>query len=350
MAMAIVRFDMRTPGLDPAQARGQYAAALEMATWADEKGFDMLVLSEHHGSDDSYLPSPLVMAGAVAGATRRIPINIAALLVPLHDPIRLAEDIAVVDLLSGGRISIVAGLGYRPVEYAMFDREWKRRGKRMDECLEVMIKAWTGKPFEYEGETVQITPLPVQQPHPMVMIGGSGEPAAKRAARFGLGLFLPLADEHLAEVYQQECERLGKQPGLVLAPSEQQPGTLFVAEDPDQAWHELGPLPVARRHDLQVVADPRHPLVGELGRDDHRRTARRGRVPDPCAGRMRCARDRARAFRCSHAPPSVRRNHPRPRLGEPGAVRGQGVASYQERELTGPEPVGHPPPMNALAS
>jgi alkanesulfonate monooxygenase SsuD/methylene tetrahydromethanopterin reductase-like flavin-dependent oxidoreductase (luciferase family) len=241
MAMAIVRFDMRTPGLDPAQARGQYAAALEMATWADENGFDMLVLSEHHGSDDSYLPSPLVMAGAVAGATQRIPINIAALLVPLHDPIRLAEDIAVVDLLSGGRISIVAGLGYRPVEYAMFDREWKRRGKRMDECLEVMIKAWTGKPFEYEGETVQITPLPVQQPHPMIMIGGSGEPAAKRAARFGLGLFLPLADEHLAEVYQQECDRLGKKPGLVLAPSEKQPGTLFVAEDPEQAWSELGP-------------------------------------------------------------------------------------------------------------
>jgi alkanesulfonate monooxygenase SsuD/methylene tetrahydromethanopterin reductase-like flavin-dependent oxidoreductase (luciferase family) len=241
MAMAIVRFDMRTPGLDPAQARGRYTAALEMATWADEKGFDMLVLSEHHGSDDSYLPSPLVVAGAVAGATQRIPINIAALLVPLHDPIRLAEDIAVVDLLSGGRISIVAGLGYRPVEYAMFQREWKRRGKRMDECLEVMIKAWTGQPFEYEGETVQITPLPVQQPHPMIMIGGSGEPAAKRAARFGLGLFLPLADEHLTEVYQQECERLGKQPGLVLAPSERQPGTLFVAEDPDQAWNRLGP-------------------------------------------------------------------------------------------------------------
>ena len=106
---------------------------------------------------------------------QRIPINISALLVPLHDPIRLAEDIAVLDLLSGGRISIVAGLGYRPVEYAMFDSEWKRRGKRMDECLEVMIKAWTGEPFEYGGETVQVTPRPVQQPHPMIMVGGSGE-------------------------------------------------------------------------------------------------------------------------------------------------------------------------------
>lgn len=241
MAMSIIRFDMRTPGLDAAQARERYDAALEMAAWADEIGFDVLVLSEHHGSEDAYLPSPLVMAGAVAGATTRIPINIAALLVPLHDPIRLAEDIAVVDLLSGGRISVVAGLGYRPVEYAMFDREWKRRGKRMDDNIEVMIKAWTGEPFEYEGQTVQVTPRPVQQPHQLVTIGGSGEPAARRAARFGLGLFLPLADEHLTEVYNAECERLGKRPGLVLAPNEKQPGTLFVAEDPDRAWHEVGP-------------------------------------------------------------------------------------------------------------
>lgn len=241
MAMAIVRFDMRAPGLDRHQSHAQFTTALEMARWADQKGFDMLVLSEHHGTDDGYLPSPLVMAGAVAGATERIPINIAALLVPLHDPIRLAEDIAVLDLLSGGRISIVAGLGYRPVEYAMFEREWKRRGKRMDECLDVMIKAWTGEPFEYEGETVQIKPLPLQQPHPMIMIGGSGEAAAKRAARFGLGFFPPLGDDHLVEVYNQECDRLGKPRGLVLAPSKLQPGTVFVAEDPDRMWNEVGP-------------------------------------------------------------------------------------------------------------
>lgn len=240
MALAVVRFDMRCPGLDRDRSRRQYETALEMARFADQKGFDMLVLSEHHGADDGYLPSPLVMAGAVAGATERIPINIAALLVPLHDPIRLAEDIAVLDLLSGGRISIVAGLGYRPVEYAMFEREWKRRGNRMDECLEVMLKAWRGEPFEYEGETVQVTPLPVQQPYPMIMVGGSGEAAAKRAARLGLGFFPPLGDEKLVEIYRQECERLGKAPGLVLAPSKLQPGTVFVSEDPDRTWSEIG--------------------------------------------------------------------------------------------------------------
>jgi alkanesulfonate monooxygenase SsuD/methylene tetrahydromethanopterin reductase-like flavin-dependent oxidoreductase (luciferase family) len=248
MAMAIIRFDMRSPGMDPPTAHRQYRAALEMASWADDRGFDMLVLSEHHGSDDGYLPSPLVMAGAFAGCTARIPMNVAALLVPLHDPIRLAEDIAVLDLVSGGRISIVAGLGYRPIEYTMFDREWKRRGKRMDENLEVMFKAWTGEPFEHNGETVQVTPKPLQQP-PMVMIGGSGEAAARRAARFGLGFFPPIGDDHLVEVYHQECERLGKAPGLVLAPSPRQPGTLVVAEDPDRAWQEVGPYLL---HDAMV--------------------------------------------------------------------------------------------------
>lgn len=241
MAMAIIRFDMRAPGLDPDATARLYGAALEMGAWADEQGFDLLVLSEHHGADDGFLPSPLVMAAAMAGATRRIPLNIAALLVPLHDPIRLAEDIAVLDLISGGRISIVAGLGYRPVEYAMFDRQWSERGRRMDECLEIMIKAWSGEPIEVGGETVRVTPRPLQQPHPLLMIGGSGKAAARRAARFGLGFFPPIGDEELSALYIEECERLGKTPGLVLAPHPEQPGTLFVSEDPDKAWAELGP-------------------------------------------------------------------------------------------------------------
>jgi len=238
MALSVIRFDMRQPGREPAAVAQAYATALDMAEWADAKGFDMLVLSEHHGAADGFIPSPLVFAGAVAGRTKRIPMNVAALLVPLHDPIRLAEDIAVLDLASNGRISIVAGLGYRPVEYAMFDREWKTRGKRLDECLEIMLKAWSGEPFEFGGETVTVTPRPLQQPHPMIFIGGSGPAAAKRAARFGFGFFPAAGDESLATIYYEECERLGKEPGWVAMPGG--PGTLFVAEDPDKMWSEIG--------------------------------------------------------------------------------------------------------------
>jgi alkanesulfonate monooxygenase SsuD/methylene tetrahydromethanopterin reductase-like flavin-dependent oxidoreductase (luciferase family) len=235
---SVIRFDLRAPGLDPPEAQRLYGAALEMSEWADRQGFDMLVLSEHHASADGYLSSPLVMGGAVAARTERIPIWVSALLVPLHDPVRLAEDIAVLDLISNGRIAIVSGLGYRPVEYALFGREWKNRGKRLDECLEIMVRAWTGEPFELDGETVQVTPRPVQQPHPMVMVGGSGPAAAKRAARFGFGFFPPIGDDDLAQLYLDECERLGQEPGWVGQPKG--PGTLFVADDPDRLWGHIG--------------------------------------------------------------------------------------------------------------
>ena len=239
MALSVIRFDLRVPGLAPEEIQGRYAAAIEMATWADRTGFDMLVLSEHHASEDGYLPSPLVLAAAMATATERIPMNVAALLVPLHDPLRLAEDLAVLDHVSKGRISIVAGLGYRPVEYAMFGREWTKRGRRLDECLELMLQAWTGEPFEYEGETVQVTPRPYQQPHPMVFVGGATNKAAERAARFGFGFFPQSGDESLAEHYRAECARLGKPEGMVALPSG--PGSVFIAEDPDKAWAEVGP-------------------------------------------------------------------------------------------------------------
>ena len=238
MALSIIRFDMRQPGRSAAETQAAYASALEMAEWADAKAFDMLVLSEHHNSVDGFLPSPLVMAAAIAGRTKRIPMNVAALLVPLHDPIRLAEDLAVLDLVSNGRISIVVGLGYRPSEYEMFDREWKKRGKRLDECLEVMLQAWTGEPFEYNGATVQVLPRPIQQPHPMLFVGGSGPAAARRAARFGFGFFPAAGDESLAALYYEECARLEKEPGWVALPAG--PGTLFCAEDPDKMWAEIG--------------------------------------------------------------------------------------------------------------
>jgi len=239
MPLSVIRFDMRSPGLEPPEAQQRYAVALEMASWAEDNGFDLCVLSEHHGSEDGYLSSPLVMAAAIAGRTKRIPINVAALLVPLYDPLRLAEDLAVLDLISNGRISIVAGLGYRPVEYAMFERDWKTRGKDLDEFLEVMVKAWTGEPFEYRGTTVRVTPRPVQRPHPMIMVGGSAPASAKRAARFGFGYYPPLGDERLSRMYYEECERLGKDPGWVATPKG--PGTIFVSEDPDRTWARIGP-------------------------------------------------------------------------------------------------------------
>ena len=92
-------------------------------------------------------------AGTVLARTKNLSASISALLLPLHDPIRVAEDIAVIDLMSGGRLTVIFGLGYRPSEYQLMGKDWDRRGKIMDESIQVLLDAWTGEPFKYKGET-----------------------------------------------------------------------------------------------------------------------------------------------------------------------------------------------------
>src|SRR5713101_2819586 len=144
MAMIAIRYDLRVPSFATATHAELYTACLDQCWWADERGLDFVVLSEHHGVDDGYLPAPLTLAAAIAGRTKRIHITIAAILVPLHDPVRLAEQLAVLDLVSRGRVSFVAGLGYRDEEFVMAAVDRKQRGKLLDEYVGVMRKAWTG--------------------------------------------------------------------------------------------------------------------------------------------------------------------------------------------------------------
>ncbi len=239
MALLTIRYDLRRAPMSPATHTELYSECLAQCAWADEKGFSTIVLSEHHGVDDGYLPSPLVMAGAVAGRTSTAMISISALLVPLHDPIRLAEDIAVLDLASGGRISFVAGLGYRDGEFEMFGVDRKTRGARTEDHIRTMLKAWTGEPFEYRGSTVKVTPTPLQQPHPLILIGGSTEIAARRAARLHLPFMPAIGDPALADIYQAESEREGYKEGWVMLPSG--PGFVHVTEDPERAWEQILP-------------------------------------------------------------------------------------------------------------
>src|SRR2546423_13841568 len=116
MLSIALRYDPRGPPFAATTHAEQYAACLEQCAFADEHGLDFVVLSEHHGVEDGFLPAPVTMAAAVAGRTRKIGITIAAILVPLHDPVRLAQQLAVAPLASGHRVSFAAGLGYRAAE------------------------------------------------------------------------------------------------------------------------------------------------------------------------------------------------------------------------------------------
>jgi alkanesulfonate monooxygenase SsuD/methylene tetrahydromethanopterin reductase-like flavin-dependent oxidoreductase (luciferase family) len=239
MAMAMMRFNWVLPGVDPETMSGMYKAALDMASYGEEHGFIACTLEEHHGAENGWSPTPLLMAGMILSRTRNMNVMIMALLVPLHDPLRIAEDIAVLDLASGGRLNVVGGLGYIPAEYARHGKDWGERGRLMDEAVDAMLKAWTGEPFEYRGTTVRGTPRPLTQPHPPFSLGGTSKVAARRAARFGLPFFPAANMPELEGYYYEKCMEYGTQ-GFCMMPGEETV-MLFVADDPDKAWAELGP-------------------------------------------------------------------------------------------------------------
>ncbi|MFI1539123.1 LLM class flavin-dependent oxidoreductase [Streptomyces anandii] len=238
MPVTVVRFNLVEPGATPASLGARYRAALEMARYADDRGITTVQTEEHHGAADGWLPSPLAFAGAVLGATRHLAVTVSAAIGPLYDPLRLAEDIAVLDLLGGGRLVTVAGIGYRPEEYAHLGVEWKRRGALQDELLETLLKAWTGEPFTFRGRTVRVTPRPYSEPHPLLLVGGSSRAAARRAARLGLPFFPSAHLPELEAYYKERLSEYGTE-GWTMMPAAETP-LLHIAEDPDRAWAVYG--------------------------------------------------------------------------------------------------------------
>ena len=155
-----------------------------MAVRAEELGFDDIWTSEHHLVDDGYLSSSLVTCAAIAVRTKRVRVGTNVLLLPLHDPIRVAEDAATVDLLSGGRLDLGVAVGYRTTEYTTFGVDRASRGIRMDETVQVIRGLLSNPQFEFDGRfyrvpTAALSPRPIQRPFP-VLIGALSKVAARR--------------------------------------------------------------------------------------------------------------------------------------------------------------------------
>jgi alkanesulfonate monooxygenase SsuD/methylene tetrahydromethanopterin reductase-like flavin-dependent oxidoreductase (luciferase family) len=182
----------------------------------------------------------MVLASAIAARTTTLPIMIAAALLPLYDPIRLAEEMVVLDNLSKGRVSYVVAIGYRPAEYEMYGVDFHRRGRIGEEKLELLLRAKTGEPFEHGGRHIHVTPAPFTPGGPFVLWGGGSVAAARRAGRFGLGFLSQGGPAGLHEEYEAAAREAGHEPGMCLVPPVDQPTVVFVAEDVDRAWDELG--------------------------------------------------------------------------------------------------------------
>ena len=237
MPLLRMRYDLRSTEADPVGLADRYETALEQVRWADSIGFSSVQFHEHHGVSDGYLPSPIVFAAAAASRTHQIGIEVGALLVPLHDPLRLAEDLAVLDLVSRGRLTVVPAAGYVPSEFEMFGKVKSERGRAVEEAVRVFRQAWTGEPFLYQGREVRVTPRPFQRPGPKLLLGGGSEPAARRAARIGDG-YAPRDAESWA-IYRQACTELGRPDPGARPPTG--PLFVYVTRDPEKAWRQVGP-------------------------------------------------------------------------------------------------------------
>jgi alkanesulfonate monooxygenase SsuD/methylene tetrahydromethanopterin reductase-like flavin-dependent oxidoreductase (luciferase family) len=209
-----------------------YGAALDMIEFADARGIDNVMFAEHHASPDGYCPVPSLAAAAAGARTRSMMITICALILPLHDPVKIAETIAVTDLICGGRLHTVLGAGYAEHEFAAFRRSLRDRGQAMDNGLELITRALAGERFADGDRTVFVRPVPARFPH--IYVGGGVPAAAVRAARFNLG-FNPLRPE-LNALYQDECRKLGREPGPIFGRSV----GVHCTDDVERGWKEIG--------------------------------------------------------------------------------------------------------------
>lgn len=238
--MYLARFAMRADTTEPSARADLYAAALEMAAWSETRGCLSVIVSEHHAVPDGYLPSPLPLAAALAARTAKVGINVSALLLALYEPIKLAEDMAVIDLISRGRVSYVVGIGYRDEEFGLFGVPRRGRGQLVEDRITLLRQLWAGETFDYDGRPVAVTPLPYSKGGPLLAYGGGTAAAAQRAGRLGLYFMANSADTTLETTYRDAAQAAGVRPLGCRFMDPTMPLTVFVAEDPDKAWAEIG--------------------------------------------------------------------------------------------------------------
>jgi probable F420-dependent oxidoreductase len=177
-------------GFIPIEGGHFYREALEEVVRVEELGFDSVWMEEHHGVRDHYWPSPLTVLAGFATRTSRVLLGTDILVLPFYHPVRLAEDAALLDVMSGGRFVLGTAIGYKPDEFALYDIPLERRGARFEEGLKLVKALWTGERVTFQGhyyrvENARIEPKPASAPHPLIWIGGWGELALKRAATLG---------------------------------------------------------------------------------------------------------------------------------------------------------------------
>ena len=233
-------YDFRNPSQWHHRWEDLYAQILDVVNWSEDAGFDGAWVPEHHLAEDSYMPSPLIALTAMAARTKRVKLGSGIALAPLYHPVRFAEDCAVLDILSGGRLEIGLAIGYRRREFAAFGVDFTKRGRIFDEWLQIVTRLWAGEELNFEGQHFTLAGAKLMPPAPRrripLYIGSFTDKSMQRVARYADG-FIGSGD--LCDLYANKLREQGKD----IASARVRSTDLFlaVAHDPERAINELAP-------------------------------------------------------------------------------------------------------------
>lgn len=227
----------RLPGSEQTMA-SVYAATVEQAVFAEQLGFDSVWFTEHHFLADGYLPAFQPLAGAIAARTERVRISTDIAILPLYHPVRLAEELAVLDNLSGGRMELGVGMGYVPAEFAAFGVPFANRVSMTEEAIDILRLAWSDGPFSFAGrryrlDDVNVFPKPVQPGGPPLWIAAVRRAGALRAARLGTNLLPQTSRSEVLDPWLEAVRDAGRDPadhrvGIIRS--------FLVTDDPERDW------------------------------------------------------------------------------------------------------------------
>jgi alkanesulfonate monooxygenase SsuD/methylene tetrahydromethanopterin reductase-like flavin-dependent oxidoreductase (luciferase family) len=263
-----------------------YRETLDQIAWGENHGFDDVWLSEHHFIEDGYLPSILPVAAAIGARTKQIRIASGVLLMPFHNPVRLAEDMAVVDAISGGRLELGVGAGFKLEEFEGFGLPFKQRGARTNESLDIIRRLLSGETLTFKSEffhfkNIKVTPEPIQKPHPPIWLGGFTPPAIRRAARYGDGFTQPGANREVYDRYLAELKKENRPTDNIRFAS----GfwSLLVSNDPDRTFAEVADHIIyqVNYYNAWLSAAGHQPLSADIRDREHLRQSGLLQVVDP---------------------------------------------------------------------
>lgn len=277
---------------------------LKDLAWADKNGFSSVVFAEHHFLDDGWLPRPMMLAAAAAAVTENMRVGTDIVILALHHPVAVAEEAAVLDVLSGGRAVLGVGLGWIEAEFDGFGVPYKKRAAIYQRSIEIVRKLLAGETVDNDGhygfKGARIRPLPVNPRGIPLWMGALADAGVERVARSGDAWVMP-PGTRVPDLVRQRALFTETRAAAGLPPVAEQPvrREIFVAETDEKAWQLFAP---GVRHEYGLVYRPLHPTYPENDTLDALKRFGEGMfivgAPETVAAEMRRLEDELGATEC----------------------------------------------------